>query len=368
MRKSYTIVLVVLVALAGLAAWGQWRLEGALDAQSQAPEGTRVVVRPGESVRSVLGQLAGVRAVADPRWVALYLRLHSQRVRVQAGTYELAPQASVRQILRQLDEGQVVLEQLTIVEGWTFAQMRAALDATPDLVHEWRALDAAQLMAALGASGVHPEGRFYPDSYRFAAGTTDRKIYEMAFARMRERLAAEWADRAPGLPVASEDEALVLASIVEKETARDDERARVAAVFTNRLRRHMLLQTDPTVIYGLGAAYDGNLRRRDLEADTPYNTYTRAGLTPTPIALPGGASVHAALHPAAEASLYFVASGKGDDSHHFSATYEEHRAAVLQFLKATGAKPDRQALGSSPAGSSPAGSSPAGSSPTGKGP
>jgi len=344
MRRSYSTVLVVLACLAALAAWGQWRLEGALNAQSHAPAGTRIVVRPGESVRGVLAQLAAVGAVEDPRWVALYLRLHSQGVRVQAGTYELAPEAGVRQILRQLDEGQVVLEQLTIVEGWNFSQMRAALDAEPDLVLEWRALDDAQLMTALGFPGLHPEGRFYPDSYRFAAGTPDRKIYEMAFARMHERLDAEWARRAPGLPLASEDEALALASIVEKETAREDERQRVAAVFTNRLRRHMLLQTDPTVIYGLGAAYDGNLRRRDLEADTPYNTYRRQGLTPTPIALPGGASVHAALHPAADASLYFVASGNGDGSHHFSATYEEHRAAVLKFLRATGAKPDRQAL------------------------
>jgi UPF0755 protein len=344
MRKSYSAMLAVAVCLAGVAAWGQWRLESAMKAQSLAPAGTRIVVHPGESVRSVLGQLAGVGAVQDPRWVALYIRLHSLPVRVQAGTYEIAQESSVRQILRQLDEGQVVLEQLTIVEGWTFAQMRAALDAEPDLAHEWRTLDDAQLMKALGFPGLHPEGRFYPDSYRFAAGTPDRKIYELAFARMHERLDAEWAQRAPGLPLASEDEALVLASIVEKETGREDERQRVAAVFTNRLRKHMLLQTDPTVIYGLGAAYDGNLRRRDLESDTPYNTYRHAGLTPTPIALPGGASLHAALHPATEPSLYFVASGNGDGSHHFSATYEEHRAAVLRFLKATGARPDRQAL------------------------
>ena len=353
MRKSASAVLAVLAGLAAIAGWGQWRLEGALNAQSRAPAGTRIVVHPGESVRSVLGQLAGVGALEDPRWVALYIRLHSLPVRVQAGTYELAPEASVRQILHQLDDGQVVLEQVTIVEGWTFAQMRAALDATPDLAHEWRALDDAQLMSALGFPGLHPEGRFYPDSYRFAAGTPDRKIYEMAFARMHERLDAEWAQRAPGLPLASEDEALTLASIVEKETGREDERQRVAAVFTNRLRRHMLLQTDPTVIYGMGAAYDGNLRRRDLEADTPYNTYRHMGLTPTPIALPGGASVHAALHPAADPSLYFVASGNGDGSHRFSATYEEHRAAVLKFLKATGARPDRQALATAPEGKGP---------------
>jgi UPF0755 protein len=344
-RSPWMLLALLLIVAAGLALWGQQRLEMAMAAPSQAPAGTRVLVKPGESVRGVLQQLAGVQAVAEPSLVALYLRLHQQRVRVQAGTYEIAQGSTPRQILRQLDEGQVVLEQLTIVEGWTFAEMRAALNATTTLVHDWQAKPDAQVMAALGAPGVHPEGRFFPDSYKFAAGTSDRRIYELAYARMKARIAEEWPAREQGLPVTTPDAALTLASIVEKETAREDERSRVAAVFTNRLRQGMRLQTDPTVIYGLGERYDGNIHRRDLETDTPYNTYTRAGLPPTPIALPGAASLHAALHPAHDPALYFVASGLGDGSHHFSATYAEHSAAVLRFLKQTGAKPDRQARG-----------------------
>jgi UPF0755 protein len=342
------LLALLLLAAAGAALWGQQRLAAVMERHSTAPAGTRIVVRPGESVRGVLQQLSTAGALAEPRLVALYLKLHGQSVRVLAGTYELAPEASVQAILRQFDEGQVVLEQLTIVEGWNFAQMRAALAATDTLVHDWQAKSDEQVMAALGEPGLHPEGRFFPDSYRYAAGTSDRRIYEIAFGRMQSRLAQEWAARAGGLPVKTPAEALTLASIVEKETGREDERGRVAAVFTNRLRLGMKLQTDPTVIYGLGARYDGNIRRRDLEADTPYNTYTRAGLPPTPIALPGAASLHAALHPADDKALYFVASGLGDGSHHYSASYAEHSAAVLHFLKLTGAKPDRQARGGTP--------------------
>ncbi len=247
----------------------------------------------------------------------------------------------------QINAGQVVLSQLTIVEGWTFAQMRSALNASADLAHEWRELDDGAVMSALGRPGVAAEGRFYPDTYRFAAGTADRRIYELAIASMSVRLQQEWLARAPGLPLDSADTALILASIVEKETAREDERAKVAAVFINRLRIGMRLQSDPTVIYGLGARYDGNLRRRDLEADGPYNSYTRYGLPPTPIALPGGASIHAVLHPLATDSLYFVATGKGDGSHHFSASYAEHSAALRQFLRRTHATPDRAVTGRS---------------------
>jgi UPF0755 protein len=239
----------------------------------------------------------------------------------------------------------VVLSQLTIVEGWTFAQMRTALNSNGDLQHEWQGHDDAALMRALGQPGVAAEGRFFPDTYRFAAGTSDRRIYELAWQRMQARLEQEWAARAPDPCVPDAAAALILASIVEKETAREDERARVAAVFCNRLRIGMRLQSDPTVIYGLGARYDGNLRRRDLEADGPYNSYTRHGLPPTAIALPGGASLHAVLHPAASKALYFVATGAGDGSHHFSATYAEHSAALREFLRRTGAVPDAAVTG-----------------------
>jgi UPF0755 protein len=321
------------------------QLEASMDQRSQAPAGTRFEVRSGASLRSVLAALADLQAVRSPRLVAWYLRVHGLHLRAQAGVYELAPHATVRETLAQLNAGQVVLSQLTIVEGWTFAQLRQALNASNELRHEWQRLSDAELMNALGQPGIPAEGRFFPDTYRFAAGTSDRRIYELAAQRMSERLAQEWAARAPGVAVDSAPAALILASIVEKETGREDERSKVAAVFNNRLRIGMRLQSDPTVIYGLGARYDGNLRRRDLEADGPYNSYTRAGLPPTPIALPGGASLHAALHPAGSDALYFVATGLGDGSHHFSATYAEHNQALRRFLQRTGAVPDAAVSG-----------------------
>ncbi len=276
-----TGVLAVMLVAAALVLWRQ--LDASMQQRSQAPAGTRIQVAAGSSLRVVLNELARVQALRNPRLVEWYLRLRGVPVRAQAGIYELAPAASAREILEQLRAGRVVLSQVTIVEGWSFAQMRQALDASGDLVHEWRHLDDAALMSALGLKGAPAEGRFFPDTYRFAAGTADRRIYALALQRMNERLAQEWAGRAPELPIRTPTEALILSSIIEKETGREDERAKVAAVFVNRLRLGMRLQSDPTVIYGLGARYDGNLRRRDLEADSPFNTYTRAGLPPTPI-------------------------------------------------------------------------------------
>jgi len=235
--------------------------------------------------------------------------------------------------------GRVVLEQLTVVEGWTFLQLRRALDANSALSHGLHGLSDPELMQALGHEGRNPEGQFFPDTYRFAAGTADRRILELAYERMQRELAQAWESRSPDLPLASPEQALILASIVEKETAREDERPKVAAVFVNRLRRGMRLQSDPTVIYGLGSRYDGDIHTRDLETDTPYNSYTRAGLPPTPIALPGAASLQATLHPAATDVLYFVATGNGDGSHQFSATLEQHDVAVRAYLRRIGVTP-----------------------------
>lgn len=344
-RSVWKVIGAVLVALlaAALLLWRE--LDASMEQRSRAQSGTRIQVPAGASLRVVLGELARYQALRNPRLVEWYLRLHGVPLRAQAGTYELAESASVRQILEQLSAGRVVLSQVTIVEGWSFAQLRQTLNASVDLSHESRGLDDGALMSALGLKGVAPEGRFYPDTYRFAAGTTDRRIYELALQRMNEQLQQEWAARARDLPVRSPDQALILASIIEKETGREDERAKVAAVFINRLRLGMRLQSDPTVIYGLGARYDGNLRRRDLETDSPFNTYTRAGLPPTPIALPGGASLRAALHPAAIDALYFVATGAGDGGHQFSATYTQHNAALRRFLQRTGASPDSAVSG-----------------------
>ncbi len=348
LRAGTRFIAAAAVALVAAALVFQQELDASMNERSLAAGGTRVQVPTGASLRSVLAELARLQAVRRPRMVEWYLRLHGEHLSAQAGIYELAPGATAQAILDQLNAGQVVLSQLTIVEGWTFTQMRAAINANSDLQHEWRRLDDAALMRALGEPGVAAEGRFYPDTYRFAAGTSDRRIYELAWQRMNERLRQEWAAHPPAPCVPNAEAARVLASIVEKETAREDERAKVAAVFCNRLRVGMRLQSDPTVIYGLGARYDGNLRRRDLENDGPYNSYTRHGLPPTAIALPGGASLHAVLHPADSKALFFVATGAGDGSHHFSATYAEHNAALRQFLKRTGAVPDAAVSGSAP--------------------
>ena len=266
-----TMAMLALGAMiVALLAWRQ--LDASMEQRSLAPDGTRIQVNAGASLRMVLGELARVHALRNPRLVEWYLRLHREPLRAQAGIYELARGATTRQLLEQLRAGRVVLSQVTIVEGWTLAQMRQALDASPDLVHEWRRLDDNALMSALGLKGVAAQGRFFPDTYRFAAGTADRHIYELAQQAMAERLRQEWSERAPDLPVRSPQDALILASIIEKETGREDERAKVAAVFVNRLRTGMRLQSDPTVIYGLGARYDGNLRRKDLDTDGPFNS------------------------------------------------------------------------------------------------
>jgi len=328
------LLLLALVALLG------WR---GLAANMQRPgddtAAVRIEVAPGAPLREILSGLQRRGALRHARWVEAYLRLRGQRPRAQAGRYQIAAHATPRQIIAQLVEGRVILTSITVVEGWSFAQMRAALDNDPDVAHTLRGLTDPQLMSALGHPGQLPEGRFFPDTYRFAAGTTDRTILLMAYQRMGSTLADDWAHRAPGLPLATPDQALILASIIEKEAARPDERPKIAAVFCNRLRRGMRLQSDPTVIYGLGEHYDGSIHTRDLTTDTPYNTYTRAGLPPTPIALPGAASLQATLHPADIDALYFVATGNGDGSHRFSATLAEHDRAVRSYLRRLGVTP-----------------------------
>jgi UPF0755 protein len=318
-------------------AWLSWlQLDRLMQRPGASSSAQRVTVAAGSSLRSVLRRLEAEHLLPWAPAAEAYLRIRREPMHLAFGTYEFAAHASPAEVIEQLVSGRIVLEQLTIVEGWTFADMRRALDAYPQLEHEWRQLTATEVMTRLGAPGVDAEGRFFPDTYRFAAGTSDRKLYELAFARMSQELAAAWADRAAPLPVSSPDAALVLASIIEKETGRAEERGKVAAVFVNRLRAGMRLQSDPTVIYGLGAAYDGDIHTRDLQTDTPYNTYTRAGLPPTPIALPGAASLRAAMHPEPIDALFFVATGRGDGSHHFSTTLAEHNAAVQQFLTRMG--------------------------------
>jgi len=335
MRRSLEL-LGVLVLLAAAGWGGLHALDREMDLPAAAAQPVRIQVQTGEPLRVILQHLQQQQALRHSRLVEWYLRIHGQRPRVQAGTYEVAPHSSARAVLEQLIAGRVVLEQLTVVEGWSFADLRRALDGDPALNHSLQALTDEQIMHLLGHDGEAAEGRFFPDTYRFAAGTPDRRILELAYDRMQHELGQAWDSRAPDLPLANATEALIMASIVEKETGREDERPKVAAVFVNRLRRGMRLQSDPTVIYGLGSRYDGTIHTRDLETDTPYNSYTRGGLPPTPIALPGAASLEATMHPAESDALYFVATGNGDGSHQFSSTLAEHDVAVRAYLHRIG--------------------------------
>ncbi len=332
-RRLRLIFVAVAVLAVGGAAW-LWRtLESAGNAPGTHVETVRILVRPGEGLRGVLSTLESRGALADARRVELWLRLHGRSPRVRAGTYDIAPRASAGEILAQLERGDVVLEALTVVEGSTFRDFRRALESHRRVESTFRGRSDAEVMAALGHEGEHPEGRFFPDTFRFAAGTTDREILQLAYRQMAAELDAAWRARRPDLPIATPYEALVLASIVEKETALASERPMVAGVYVTRLRQRMRLQSDPTVIYGLGDAYDGDIRSRDLRADTPYNTYVRAGLPPTPIALPGRDSLRAVTAPRETGAIFFVATGEPDGSHFFSSTYEEHRQGIARMLR-----------------------------------
>ncbi|MGH8294991.1 MAG: endolytic transglycosylase MltG [Steroidobacteraceae bacterium] len=318
----------MLVIVAGAAEYALLREN--FRAPGPAAAAAELKISPGESARAALGSLAGRGALAHPREVELYLRLQGRSPRIEIGTYEIPAHASPADIIRMFEEGRVVLDQITVVPGTTFADLRRELDARTDIAHTLRGENDAQVMAALGHPGENSEGRFFPDTYSFAPGTSDRTILAVAYDRMSAVLAKVWQQRDADLPFHTPYQALILASIVEKETGVADERARIAGVFINRLRRGMRLQSDPTVIYGLGSRYDGAIHTRDLTTDTPYNSYTRAGLPPTPIALPGLESLLAAVHPEHTEDLYFVATGKG--GHHFSKTLAQHDAELRVYL------------------------------------
>jgi UPF0755 protein len=329
--RVMSFVLVFLVVVAGAAAGGFYWLQHEFFAPGPGPTPVRIQIDQGTSVHAVLNQLARQGALANERATALYLRLRGQRPNVHFGMYEIPARASPAQILEMFEQGRVVLEQLTVVEGSTFADFRRELDQHPAVTHTLTGKSATEVMAALGHPGEFPEGRFFPDTYRFAAKTSDHDILLLSYNAMQRLLATAWPQHAPDLPFDTPYQALILASIVEKETGVPTERPRIAGVFVARLRKGMRLQSDPTVIYGLGQNYDGDIHTRDLVTDTPYNSYTRAGLPPTPIALPGRESVLAAMHPQDTGELYFVATGNG--GHHFSKTLEEHNVAVREYLE-----------------------------------
>ena len=288
-------------------------------------------LKQGSSLKSVAREMkqAGLLGQAWPFvWLA---RLRGNSSQLKAGSYSLDHPISPLELLEVITKGEVIQKQISIIEGWTFKQLRAVLNASLNITHDTLNLTDAEILQRIGATESHPEGLFFPDTYKFAAGSSDLAILSSAYQTMRQRLQEVWATREPDLPLQTPYQALILASIVEKETGTADDRAMIAGVFMNRLRRGMLLQTDPTVIYGLGETFDGNLRKRDLLADTAYNTYSRGGLPPTPIALPGMAALQATLHPAQTDALYFVA--RGDGSSQFSGTLEQHNRAVNRFQK-----------------------------------
>ena len=286
-------------------------------------------IRPGSALRSATRQIVEA-GVPVPEWqFNLLARAYGESERLKAGTYEVSTGVTPRSLLRKITRGEYAMAEILFVEGWTFRQMRDAMNAHAGLKHDSAELSGGEIMAKLGAVEAFPEGLFFPDTYVFAKGSSDIAVLARAYGTMQKHLATAWAGRESDLPLADPYEALILASIVEKETGQASDRAQIAGVFINRLRRGMKLQTDPSVIYGMGEKFDGNLRKRDLDTDTPFNTYTRKGLPPHPIAMPGLASIAAVTHPASTDALYFVS--RGDGTSEFSRTLIEHNRAVAKY-------------------------------------
>ena len=287
-------------------------------------------IKPGSGLRQAAHEAVEQGVEIDIERFVIIGRLLGWASSIKAGSYEILPGTTALALLDKLTAGDVTQSSIVFIEGWTFREMREALAQSPDVQHDSNALSDTDIMQRIGAAGELPEGRFFPDTYLFAKGASDIAVLRRAYRAMQRNLAGAWDSREQNLPYTTPYEALTLASIIEKETGQATDRSLVAGVFVNRLRQGMLLQTDPTVIYGLGQHYDGNLHRRDLNADTPYNSYTRSGLPPTPIAMPGLASLLAATHPARTDMLYFVS--RGDGSSQFSRTLAEHNRAVQKYL------------------------------------
>ena len=322
------VFLLVAGALLGAGGWALWWVYQPLRLNTPTVD---VSIDAGTLPRAVAQAVADAGVDVNPELLYWWFRVSGQDRAIKAGSYELEAGITPHRLLAKLARGEESLRAVTLVEGWNIRQVRAALLKEDVLKPDTKGLSEEALMNALGRAGVHPEGRFFPDTYTYAKGSSDIAVLKRAMRAMDKRLAAAWETRSPLAAVKTPDEALILASIIEKETGKPDDRALIAAVFNNRLRVGMPLQTDPTVIYGMGAAFNGNLRKKDLQADTPWNTYLRAGLPPTPIAMPGKASLLAAVSPAQSKALYFVA--RGDGTSHFSANLDEHNRAVNKYQR-----------------------------------
>ena len=323
--------LAVLALLAGVmaaAAWWWVRQPLVLPA---GVESVSIVLPSGTSARGAAQAVVDAGVGTPPSALYWYFRASGKAGGLKAGTYEVEQGDTPQKLLAKLFSGAQSLRSVTLVEGWNIRQLRAALAKAEHLNPDSQAMTNEALMTKLGRPGVHPEGRFFPDTYSYAKGTSDIVVWQAALRNMDKQLAAAWDARKADTPLKTPDQALILASIVEKETGKPTDRPEIGGVFTNRLRIGMRLQTDPTVIYGLGEGFDGDIRKRDLQTDTPYNTYTRSGLPPTPISMPGKASLLAAVQPADTKALYFVA--RGDGTSQFSATLAEHNQAVNKFIR-----------------------------------
>ena len=328
--RRFLVTVLLLAALLGLGIGG-WALWWVYQPMRLAAGTVDLSIEPGTLPRAVAQAVAKSGVDVEPDLLYWWFRVSGQGRQIKAGNYELDPGLTPHRLLAKLTRGEEALRAVTLVEGWNFRQVRAALAREDQMKPDTRGLADDAVMNMVGKPGLHPEGRFYPDTYTYAKGTSDVAVLKRALRAMDKHLAAAWEQRSPGTVAKSPDQALILASIVEKETGKAADRANVSAVFNNRLGVGMPLQTDPTVIYGMGAAFDGNLRKKDLQTDTPWNTYTRPGLPPTPISMPGKASLLAAVHPADSKALYFVA--RGDGSSQFSETLDQHNRAVNKFQR-----------------------------------
>lgn len=322
------ITLCIMLAIAGGGYFMYWSQHPIIGDEIEAIEFT---IAPGSGAHAAGQQIAEAGVPIEPLLFNLLARVTNKSGKLKAGAYELKPGTTPLRLIEQLVRGEFAQEQLTIIEGWTFRQMRAAIAAHKGMKHDTVAMTDKEVMRAIGSEYKQPEGLFFPDTYLFAKGASDLQIYKQAHAMLLTRLNDAWDKRDPALPYKTPYEALTMASIVEKETGQKSERGMIAGVFVNRLKLGMLLQTDPTVIYGMGNKYDGKIHKSDLETDTPYNTYTRTGLPPTPIALPGVQSLAAALSPAKTQALYFVSKGNGTSQ--FSDNLTDHNRAVNKFQR-----------------------------------
>jgi len=329
-RKILVLLLTVLLLAAIALGLFTWKQHAALEQPlAVTDEALLLDVRPGDTPSGVLQRLEAEGVLEDAFWLRLYWRLNLSGQSLHTGEYRLTPTMTARDMIGLWQRGEVVQYSLTLVEGWNFRQLRSALQNQPKLEQTLDGLTDAEIMSRIGASRQHPEGRFFPDTYRFTRGTSDADLLRRAYARLEQVLEEEWQQRARELPYKDAYQALIMASIIEKETGVPGERGEIAGVFVRRLARSMLLQTDPTVIYGMGEKYKGRITRTDLRTPTPYNTYTNAGLPPTPIAMVGREAIHAALNPADGTSIYFVA--RGDGSHVFSDKLNQHNRTVREY-------------------------------------